>query len=287
MKKQTGSLISAFIFCAILGAGIYSCKKTETFTPPVQTMFVVTNTSGTYSIAAPGVVYKIPVGLTAVSGQDRTISIEVSSPTGAQLGTQFTISSSSITIPAGKVVDTLIIFGKYDEYLAGRKDTLKITLSGSDVETAAFNNTYTLLVSGPCFDGDISDINVIAGDFANTFENGGGYGPYTVTISNITQLTPTTGTATATNLYDSFGPININFDWTDPNNTIVTIPLQQTDQDYDVGQPFLIRTSPGLVSKFSVCNQTISLFIDVIVDNYPSPGSAAYYDKELDEVLSR
>jgi hypothetical protein len=127
----------------------------------------------------------------------------------------------------------------------------------------------------------------MGGSYTNTFEDGGSYGPYTSTISGITVLTPTTGTAKIDNLYDYFGPLNINFDWTDPANIKVEIPLQQTNQNYAAGQPFLVRTSPGQTSTFSVCSQTISLIIDVIVDNYPAPGSAAYYDQAYDVNLAR
>ena len=276
------------IAACVLFAGVMTgCKKEDkVVTPPSQAHFN-NKSSDVYFITAPGETKTITVGVTTVSDKDRTFNINVTSPTGATSGTQYTLSKNTITIPACKATDSFEVRGVYSEYTTGRKDTLVFTIqSGNEVPASDYNNTMTLLMRGPCFNGDVT-LSEMGGTYANTFENGGSYGPYTATISNVTVLTPTTGTAKIDNLYDYFGPLTINFDWTDPANIKAEIPLQQTNQNYAAGQPFLVRTSPGQVSTFSVCSQTISLTIDVIVNNYPAPGSAAYYDQNYDVVLGR
>lgn len=273
------SLMMALVFAG--------CKKEDTLVIPDEYAHFLNQGGDSYFVTAPNTTYSLSIGTTNVSDADRTISFSVSSPTGAVEGTHYTLSTHSITIPAGQSKATVTVSGDYNEYTSGRKDTLIFTINDPSVEAAPYNREFKLFMRGPCFDGEVDDITIMGGAFANTFEGGGSYGPYTVTVSSLTQTGPTTATAQISNLWDYFGPVTINFDWTDPNNTIVSIPLQQTDQDYDVGQPFLIRTSPGQVSKFSVCNNKITLTVDIIVNNFPAPGSAAYYDQNLDIVLSR
>jgi hypothetical protein len=283
MRKQSTRIIIAALLLSVFCAGMYGCKKEEMVTPEARAFFLGSATAN-YQITAPNIVFKIPVGTTNVEQAARTVNISVSSPTGAVSGTHYNIPAT-VTIAAGKAIDTLVVAAVYNQYLAGRKDVLEITVSGG-VQSAIFSNKVTVNVSGPCFDGNITDINVMSGEFKNTLENQGGYGPYTVTVSNIT-ATGTTGTATIDNLWDYFGPVTINFDWTDPNNTIVSIPLQVTDQEYDVGQPFMIRTSPGKLNKFSVCTQRLSLTVDIIVGDYFGPGQHAMYDADLDIIANR
>ena len=273
MKKQLGSFLAALVFFTTVGVVISACKKTASFTPPVQALFVVATPSGNYSITAPGETFKIPVGLTAVAGQDRTINISVSSSTGAQQGTHYSLSSSSITIPAGKVVDTLTIFGVYDQYLAGRKDSLTITLSGTDFETANFNNTFKLKVTGPCFEGDVaSDLNAMLGDYTNSNEDfGGPYGPYTTTISSITSTGPTSAKIVVENIFDfGWNPIEFTMDWSDVNDIRVTLVEQSGIADGGTingayaGEDVSVRPhSNGQAGTFSYCNQTVTIYMQL------------------------
>jgi hypothetical protein len=101
-------------------------------------------------------------------------------------------------------------------------------------------------------------------------------------------MTHTAGTTTATammnNLFDYFGPVTINFDWTDPANTKAEIPLQITNKEYAAGQPFYVRTKPGQANKFSVCNERITFKLDVLV---LISGSLYYYENGMDYVMAR
>lgn len=261
-----------------------SCEKTETTIPPEVATFT-NQASGAYYITAPNVTYDVPVGVTTISDKDRTITFSVSSPTGAVLGTNYTLSSnSSVLIPAGHTLGKITVSGDYNLYTTGRKDTLIFTLSTPDVTPSDYNGTFKLLMQGPCFDGDVV-LSAMAGDYTKTYENGS-YGPYKTTISDITTTSSTSGKGIITNLYDfpTFGPIEIKFDWSDPFNTTVEIPLQKTAEEYDVGQPFYVRTKPGSSNKFSVCNQNLAFVLDVLVE---ISGTLYYYDNGVDYTMDR
>jgi hypothetical protein len=277
-------IIKLTTVCALAAVMIVGCKKDTSVKTPPEIATFTNQTGGTYFITAPGVTYKIPVGFTTVSAQDRTITVSVTSPTGAVAGTHYTLSSTTVTIPAGKAVDSITVTGNYANYSSGRKDSLifKIT-DAKGVATNEYNSVYKLYMRGPCFDGDVTDINVMGGNFTQTFENGS-YGPYTTTISGITSTSATTATAKINNLYDYFGPLTINFDWTDPLNTKAEIPLQQTNQNYAAGQPFYVRTKPGQPNKFSVCKNRLSFILDVLVN---IGGTLYYYDNGVVYTMDR
>ncbi|MDR6341576.1 hypothetical protein HNQ91_004649 [Filimonas zeae] len=263
-------LINILPVCAIavlLLAGASSCKKDDkVYTPPEQANFI-NNTSGTYFVTGPTIDYVIPVAVTTVADHERTITIAVSSPTGAVEGTQYTLTKKSIKIPAGKVFDSsMVLQGKFDVYKDdARRDTLIFTITGEGVPASSYNNQFVLLMRGPCQDYEVEDLNIMSGDYARTYEDGGSYGPYSSSITNVQTLTATTGTAKINKLYESYSGVTINFDWSNPDDVKVTIPYQQTDKLYAAGQPIWVRSTPGSTNTFSVCTQTLTLHIDIIV----------------------
>ncbi|MEO8110899.1 MAG: hypothetical protein ABI594_12735 [Ginsengibacter sp.] len=263
--------ITVAVLLMVTGA---SCKKSNDLTIPPDAAHFMSPTSGTFFITAPGAEYKLPIGVTTVSAQDRTVNIVVSSTTGATEGTEYTLSSHTITIPAGESVDTLTISGMYNQYLSGRKDTLIISIQNGKDLGSAFDDTFTLALRGPCFDGDVT-LSDMAGTYANSTDPDDPV--YTVTVSNLVSTSATTGTGTIANLWAAGGSVTIDFDWTDPTNIQVSIARQYIGVDYDPGQPISVRTTPGQKSTFSVCNQTISLITDLIVENYFGPGQGALY----------
>lgn len=276
------NIFSSSILCSLLLLVVVSCKKTETTIPPELATF--TNQSGgSFFVLGPNMTKGIPVGVTTVSDKDRTISFSVTSPTGAVEGTHYTLKSKTVTIPAGKTIDSIYITGLFTPYNGtGRKDTLVFKLNTPAVSPSEYNSSYSLLLRGPCFDGDVT-INDMAGDYTKTFENGS-YGPYTTSISGITSTGATTATAKLANLYDLFGPVTINFDWTDPFNTKAEIPLQITNKEYAAGQPFYVRTKPGSSNKFSICNQKLAFTLDVLVN---ISGTLYYYDNGVVYTMGR
>lgn len=261
MKKTTLLSVMASLF---LVGSLTSCKKyKDNLTiPPTQSKF---NTiTGTYFVTnSPTSSFSIPVSLTAVSSSPVTVSVTVTSPTGAAAGAQYNLPSSSITIPAGKLVDTLKINGIFAGFPGTRRDTLVITLSGGNVPVMVNNSTYRLVMTKAC---DVV-FTALAGNYTRTNEYNGGafsYGPYTTILKNFVATGPTTATAQIQNLYDDgWNDITVQLNYTDPANYTVTIPLQATGKSYNGGATS-VRTTTGRVNTFSSCNQTFGFFIDLV-----------------------
>ena len=258
---------------AVLAVAVSSCKKDDkVVTPPAQAHFL-NQSGGTYFVTGPTVSYKVPIGTTTVANEPRTVTISVTSPTGAVQGTHYTLSSTTITIPAGKAIDSsLVIQGIYSQYTTGRKDTLIISIQDQGIAKSDDNSKFTLLMRGPCFDGDVI-LNDLLGAYNRTNENWDGslYGPYITTVSAVTPLTATTGKITVTNIFDDgWSPVEFTLDWTDPLNRKVTLVEQVSGGNaghafgatYN-GVPFKVGPVPasagGTVGTFSVCGQTITL----------------------------
>ena len=246
---------------------INACKKTEALTIPPEQAHFTNLSAGTYFITGPSVTYKIPVGFTTVSDKDRTVVLSVTSPTGAPQGTHYNISTKSLVIPAGKALDSITVSGVFAQYQGGRKDTLVFTISGGDVAPSDYNSKFTLFMRGPCFEGDV-DLNILKGAYTKTNEDfGGPYGPYLTTITAVTQLPgATTGTVTITNIFDAgWNPITFTLNWTDPANRTVTLVQQSgignagTISATYAGQDITVRPFAGQVGTFSICNQTLTL----------------------------
>lgn len=267
MKSLLSSTLRFIGICFLGVLVLQGCKKEDTLVLPQEVAHFTNQTGGTYFVTAPGTSYKIPVGVSTVSSADRTVTITVSSPTGAVAGTQYTLSSTTVTIPAGEAVDTIEVRGDFAAYSAGRKDTLVLTITQPDVKAAPYNSTYTLYMRGPCFEGDVV-LEEFLGDYANTNELFGtsAYGPYTTSISSVTQTSPTTGDIVVTNIWDSgWGPITFSLDWTDAANRKVTIAQQSGIADAGTlsatyaGQDVSVRAFAGQVGTFSICGQTLQL----------------------------
>jgi hypothetical protein len=268
MKINASINVAALLSLVIMMA---SCKKEDKVqTAPTQAHFT-NQSSGTYIISAPGVTYKVPVGVTTVSSAPRTINVTITSPTGAQQGTHYT-APTSIVIPAGKAVDSLVIAGVYNQYTNGRRDTLIITLQDADLKASSYNSKFTLIVRGPCAETDIV-LAEFMGDYANTTETWGtsGYGPYQTSITAVNQTSATTGTITVSNIFDSgWDPLVFTLDWTDPAHRKITVAQQVAGGNAGVnfgpafdGQPYAVRSVPaslgGDVGTFSYCHQTLVL----------------------------
>jgi hypothetical protein len=256
----------------------YGCKKdaNNVTVPPEQAHFMNQST-GSYIISAPGVTYKIPIGLTTPSSSARTVTVSVTSPTGAIQGTHYTLNKTTFTIPAGQVIDTLVVTGNYSLYTTARKDSLYFTIQGTDkgssVAASDYNSVFKLYMRGPCSELEINDpgaLNSFLGDYKNTNETLGTspYGPYKTTVTSVTKTSATTANITVANIYDdSWTPTVYTLDWTNPANRIVTLVAQAAGGNagntfgagYN-GQPYAIRpASSGAVGTFSFCNQTIQI----------------------------
>ena len=244
--------------------GISSCKKGDHLdkivTPPEFAKFG-SNSVGAYFITnTTSSTFKIPLGFTTRSAAERTINFTYVSSTGAAQGVQYN-APASIVIPAGGAGDTLAINGIFAGYPTGRKDTLRVKITGVDT---AFNNTYTLVMQKYCN----VVLNDLVGDYTKTREytSGGAlnYGPYATAMTNPQALTTTTATVTFVNLYDDgWNDINATLNWTTPGGFTVSIAKQNTGK-LDGGFPVYVRTTIGKTNTFSSCDQTFSLSIELL-----------------------
>jgi hypothetical protein len=212
-----------------------------------------------YFVTASNNPYKIPVGITNVSNEDRTISLSYSSRNAAE-GAQYN-GPTSITIPAGKAIDTLYFKGIFTGYPAGRKDTVKIKFSGTPGVDR--RDSFELIMQRYC---DVV-LTALTGNYNNTneFTSSGAfsYGPYVTAVENLVSTGPTKAEGFFVNLYDyGWNDIKFVMDWTNPANFTITIPDQQT------GSPSSgvarVRSSSGRTNTFSSCDQTFSISLDLL-----------------------
>jgi hypothetical protein len=277
MKIEFKYLLSAIVFILL-----FACNKHNEYsiiTPPAQASFANTS-SGTYYIKNdPNSIFKIPVGTTTLSSIGRNIAISVASPTGAASGTQYTLPANSVTIPAGKALDSFAVKGLFSGFTGTRVDTLVLTISGGDVPVSSYNSTYKLVMRKYC---DVVSSN-LTGDYTNTLD----YYPaslttgspsaskYTATISNWTAVTATTATVKILNLGlspdNGFGPfaatdpaatgLTATVDWTDPANFKLTLSSQPYMASlYSYGAATI--SGSGV---WSACDQTFTITYTVKV----------------------
>ncbi|MDB5210911.1 MAG: hypothetical protein JWQ30_1738 [Sediminibacterium sp.] len=258
----------------LLSVVLTNCNKLDpypTIVPPTQANF--TNaTGGTYYVKNdPNSTFKIPVGITSVSSASRNVTIGVTTSTGAAAGTQYTLPSTTVTIPAGKVVDSLSVKGLFGGYSGTRVDTLTFSITGGDVPVSDYNSTYKLVLRRYC---DVISTS-LSGNYANsrdydlTIAGTPSATKYTATITNWTDLTATTASIKIQNLGNTpdigFAPfaatdaaktgLTATVDWTNPANFTVTIPSQPyVNSLYTYGASTISGTG-----TFSSCDQTFTL----------------------------
>lgn len=276
MKQLKNISLASLVVLLVAMAG---CDKTQPYDVKIvepQAHFVGSATQ-TYSVLVnPAPAYVIKVGTTDVANVDRTLTINVTSPTGAS-ATQYTLggvgAGNTVTIKAGKAIDSFTVTANYSSYTTGRKDTLVFTIAEPSVKAAGFLNSVTLSMRGPCFEGDITaaTLNGLKGNYTNTRETfgaGAPYGPYLTSIPTATLTSLTTATIVVNNIWDNgWGPITFNLDWTDPANRTATVVAQNAIPGSNAGdlsatyagQTVAVRPFAGQPGTFSACNSTFTL----------------------------
>jgi hypothetical protein len=264
-----------------------SCKKNnvvvdqDPLNVPTYAKFntrLLTDSSATYYIKSTNDPFKLPIGVSTVSNVDRTIHFSYTS-TSAVAGVQYN-APSSITIPAGKTIDTLNFTGLFSGYpLSSRKDTVIITITDDgDIPGSHYitpkKDVYRLVLRKYC---DVV-LNDLLGDYANSTDQQGTGTPtsaYTASIVSAVTTGPTTGTIVVYNFGDPmFGApynpgdlaitpgITLYLDWTDPANFKVTLPPagQAIAVGY-YGPNGLIKppVSGGAIGTFSSCDQIFTV----------------------------
>lgn len=270
-RSRILSLISLPVLLVIF---IIACKKNTVIitNPPLQSSFAG-NAGGAYYIKNdPNSTFKVPIGLTTISDKDTKITVAVNSPTGATAGTQYTLPSTTVTIPKGKVEDSITVKGLFAGYPGSRRDTLNFTISGGDIPATGYNNTYTLIMQKYCdvlltaFNGSYSQCNDIY--------QGTAFGPYAANIVSATSTGPTSAKLVIKNFGAAgFGPfgatdssftrgITVNIDWSNPAKFTTTIPSQQLYKDPTYGDATIKAVGTG---SFSSCDNTFTFNYTVTV----------------------
>ena len=259
-----------------------SCDKTKLYDvaiPDPAAHFVGSKTQVYPVIVSPPPAHYVVIGTTDVSNVDRLVTFNVTSPSGAILGTDYTLNrTGTVTIPAGKTMDTITVTGLYSSYggTLGKRDTLVFTLSQPSMVIAAFSDTVNLIIAGPsACDESVPTLSNFMGPYANTIETfatNPPYGPYNTSISAVNSTGATTGTIVVTNIWDNgWGPITFNLNWTDPiNRTCVVVPQAaipgsnagDINSTY-AGQTIAVKVPSAALSAtpgtYSFCNMTFTL----------------------------
>jgi hypothetical protein len=261
MKQLSLSIITLAVV-----AGFTACQKNNLavdtdLVPASAAKFNTSVLQSTYYVRASGVPFSLPVGVTTVSDKARTINLTYASNTGAAAGVQYN-APATITIPAGKALDTLRVTGIFAGYpLASRVDTLRVTVGGGDVPKNDYNNTYTIIMRKLC------DVNLttLSGSYTKTreYNNTGGlaYGPYTTQVIGLASTGATSAAGRIRNVYDwDWADLTVNLDWTNPLAPTATIPLQRTFGS----DAYSVRSTPGRPNTFSACDNTITITLDFL-----------------------
>jgi hypothetical protein len=268
MKK-----IFRFSFLAFAMVFLFtSCKKnnlivdkTPIVSAPAAAEFLLTNFTKNYFVASSGTAgYNIPVGVTNVSPEDRTIQLVYTSSTGATLGTHFN-APTSLVIKGGQAVTNLNIQGVYSFYSSSRVDTLKVKITNGSIAAFKGKDSVVLVMQKYC-DVVLADLT---GDYTNTNEytsaGAFSYGPYTAALANVVSTGTYTATADIQNIYDDgWNDIPCVLDWTDPANFKVTIALTPTGKAYAGATATSVRTSSTKPSTFSACDRSVTIYIDLV-----------------------
>lgn len=258
MKKNISLSIIVFSLATTI---FFSCKKNlDADIPPANSEFAYAEneTRNFYVLStAPGDTYKIPVGITTALDRPVTLQLSYTSAT-AVAGTHFS-APSSITIPAGKVLDSVSLKGFFVNIPAGVTHRVVAKISGGDLPALVGRDSVVLLLRRYCN----VDVSSLAGNY-NTIETsafGGTPTTYVSSVTDVVQTSATTATATMNNLWDFNLTANVIFDWTDPANFKVTLspPTQQTFYMYQGTAPTFITQAAGTTSAFSSCDNKITM----------------------------
>jgi len=269
MKKIKGIITIAVAATTLLMAGCDKTQEYDVIVPPVQAHFL-NKTVGTYYVSNdPNSVFKIPVGITKASSKPTVINITMTSPTNAVSGTQYTLPTTTVTIPAGKVVDSLAVKGIFSGYATGRIDTLTFTIQSGDVPASDYNKVYKLVLRKYCavVSNDLIGNYTTSRDYYNVTQASAA--TYTTSISNWTSTGATSATVTIKNLGATldigFGPflptdgaaigLLATLDWSNPANFTISIASQPyVSSLYTYGASTVSGSG-----TFSSCDQTFNI----------------------------
>jgi hypothetical protein len=254
-------IIIPLLSIAVATTVLFSCKKrVDADIPPANSEIALADISpkSFYVLStAPGDTYKIPIGITTPLDRPVTVQFSYTSAT-AVAGTHYT-APASITIPAGKVIDSLAIKGIFANIPAGVAHNVTVKITGGDLPALVDRDSVVVVLRRYC------NVNVaaLAGSYSTieTSAFGGTSGPYISTVTSVVQTSPTTATAIMNNVWDFNITANVIFDWTDPGNfKVILNPItQQTWYMYMVTNPTFVTQASGTTNTFSSCENKITM----------------------------
>lgn len=243
MKNKT---FKSAILIAFVGAFFISCDKEDvnTFNGPTTDYFSPTS----YAINAvddTSTTTNIEIVSTSVSSTDRTYNLDLDASSTAVLGTDFTLATGTITIPAGSYSGTTEVTSVLTEDTYSGVTAI-FNLTGSD-NISVYNNVATVNIShstcavdAALYTGDYT-LEQTAGD--NTF--GDAFTATTVTLSN---SGGTIRSFDSVYLLDAGqGPMTFNFDL----NCGTVIPEDEQNTGLSCGATITLSSVDGSNTSYS------------------------------------
>lgn len=275
MTRTKFSSVIVFLLGIVVIGGCNKSKLYNVAVPPAFGHFLTDG--GTFYVrnTSPST-FKVPVGTTANSNSNRIISFTVSSPTGAASGVQYSLGANSVTIPGGKVVDSISINGIFAGFPGSRIDTLVLKIgTGDGLDTSSYKNTYRLVLQKYC--------NVVLSAFAGNYlrsnevdesDPANPYGPFEIDVTSGT-VTGSKGYLLMDNIGDWGGfSTRVDLDWTADDNFKTTIPDQFMFVHPTYGNARIRGVGNG---TFSSCDNSLSIRYEV----YVSAGSFGIFTSKL------
>lgn len=272
-------ILSYAFFGVIAIAALASCKKNnlvigKDVTPPAFVKigtWTAADSTGMYVVRSTNQPFKIPIGITNVSNQDRTINFSYSSPTAVE-GVNFT-APKSLVIKAGQALDSLEITGLFagfnNDVTVSHK--LKVTISGGDVPVSSKKFNYDLTMK-MYWD---ADVNAFSGIYTIQDFDGGSPdgGPYEVLVAPVSGNGPQT-VVSIQGLWGRDELVNVVLDWADRTKGATTIPKAFFYSHPSYGA---LTINPNGTGKFSSPDQTMTIGYE----NTVSAGSFGKYTSTL------
>jgi hypothetical protein len=229
---------------------VFSCRKPDIATPPELSHFM-NSAAISYPVQdIPNSVFKFGIGLTAPAKVDRNITFSVSSPTGAVEGQQYTVASKSITIPAGKTIDSISLKGIFNGFPGGRRDTLVFTITGGDVPALIGSDVLKVVLQKFC----PLDMSIFSGNFEVLDDDWQDYFPGDVVTLSVSGNVVSFDYPTPYNHQPLLITVN-------PTTFATTVPLTAFGRYSASGTTYTAKSVAGASSVVIPCDRIISVVL--------------------------
>ncbi len=140
------------LILAILPFIFTSCEEDDVnvYNGP-DVAYFIDATSSTFFVTAAETPTEIRIGATATSASDKTYTIQVDPSSTATAGVEYTLPSTTVTIPAGEYFGSFMVNGIFDGATeAGTKLVLKLVDGSGNVMQNEGSTTYELDIFKLC-----------------------------------------------------------------------------------------------------------------------------------------